>query len=164
MQAGAAPRLAQTMDRGAKAGAAPRLAQTMDRGGKGRCSATFSLDNGQGGKALFTHNACPPNFIVQFSSVHLFHFQHINIVKRIYQAGNQYKHINYNTKIITVSHIAGLHTNFFSWWPDRATKIINYHFLVAQTGNLVARKKPHWVPYYDTKNKCQVFVFSIENE
>ena len=75
------------------------------QGGKGRCSATFSLDNGQGGKALFTHNACPPNFIVQFSSVHLFHFQHINIVKRIYQAGNQYKHINYNTKIITVSHM-----------------------------------------------------------
>ena len=36
---------------------------------------------------------------------------------------------------------AGLHTNFFSWWPDRATKIINYQFLVARTGNLVARKK-----------------------
>ena len=35
----------------------------------------------------------------------------------------------------------GLHTNFFSWWPDRATKIINYQFLVARTGNLVARKK-----------------------
>ena len=30
---------------------------------------------------------------------------------------------------------------FFSWWPDRATKIINYQFLVARTGNLVARKK-----------------------
>ena len=36
---------------------------------------------------------------------------------------------------------AGLHTNFLSWWPDRATKIINYQFLVARTGNLVARKK-----------------------
>ena len=35
----------------------------------------------------------------------------------------------------------GLHTNFFSWWPDRATKIITYQFLVARTGNLVARKK-----------------------
>ena len=38
-------------------------------------------------------------------------------------------------------HTSGLHTNFFSWWPDRATKIINYQFLVARTGNLVARKK-----------------------
>ena len=37
--------------------------------------------------------------------------------------------------------MSGLHTNFFSWWPDRATKIINYKFLVARTGNLVARKK-----------------------
>ena len=36
---------------------------------------------------------------------------------------------------------AGLHTNFFSWWPDRATKIIYYQFLVARTGNLVAQKK-----------------------
>ena len=36
---------------------------------------------------------------------------------------------------------AGLHTNFFSWWPDRATKIINYQFLVARTGNLVAPQK-----------------------
>ena len=35
----------------------------------------------------------------------------------------------------------GLHTNFFSWWPDRATKIINYQFLVARARNLVARKK-----------------------
>ena len=34
----------------------------------------------------------------------------------------------------------GLHTNVFSWWPDRATKIINYQY-VARTGNLVARKK-----------------------
>ena len=32
--------------------------------------------------------------------------------------------------------ISGLHTNFFSWWPDRATKIINNQFLVARTGNL----------------------------
>ena len=30
--------------------------------------------------------------------------------------------------------------NFF-WWPDRATKVINYPFLVARTGNLVAREK-----------------------
>ena len=37
--------------------------------------------------------------------------------------------------------MSGLHTNFFSWWPGRATKIINYQFLVARTGNLVARKK-----------------------
>ena len=36
-----------------------------------------------------------------YSSVRLFNFQHINIVNRIYQAGNQYKHV-YNTKIITV--------------------------------------------------------------
>ena len=36
---------------------------------------------------------------IEFSSVHLFHFQHINIVNRIYQAGNQYKH-NYNTEIM----------------------------------------------------------------
>ena len=34
-------------------------------------------------------------------------------------------------------HKAGLHTNFFSWWP----KMINYQFLVARTGNLVARRK-----------------------
>ena len=38
-------------------------------------------------------------------------------------------------------HKTGLHTNFFSWWPSRATKIINYWFLVARIGNLVARKK-----------------------
>ena len=25
-----------------------------------------------------------------------------------------------------LSDKAGLHTNFFSWWPSRATKIINY--------------------------------------
>ena len=30
---------------------------------------------------------------------------------------------------------------FFLGGPDRATKIINYKFLVARTGNLVARKK-----------------------
>ena len=51
---------------------------------------------------------------------------------------NQRQSINIYRKIIQP---AGLHTNFFSWWPDRATKIINYQLLVARTGNLVARKK-----------------------
>ena len=57
---------------------------------------------------------------------------------------------------------AGLHTNFFSWWPDRATKIINYQFLAARTGNLVAPPKKVWNEWrqhsapYDAKNKCRV--------
>ena len=62
----------------------------------------------------------------------------------------------------------GLHTNLFSWWPDRATKIINYQFLVARTGNLVARKKKSEMNggnirlrIYNAKNKCRVFVFSV---
>ena len=42
---------------------------------------------------------------------------------------------------IRIRVYAGLHTNFFSWWPSRATKIINDQFLVARIGNLVARKK-----------------------
>ena len=64
---------------------------------------------------------------------------------------------------------SGLHTNFFSWWPDRATKIINYPFLVARTRNLVAPKKV-WNEWrqqsapYDAKNKCRVFVFNVGNE
>ena len=45
------------------------------------------------------------------------------------------------TAATTTTITTGLHTNFFSWWPDRATKIINYQFLVARTGNLVARRK-----------------------
>ena len=36
---------------------------------------------------------------------------------------------------------AGLHTNFFSWWPDRATKIINYQFLVAANRKFSGPKK-----------------------
>ena len=28
--------------------------------------------------------------------------------------------------------MAGLDTNFYFWWPDRATKIINFYFLVAR--------------------------------
>ena len=34
-----------------------------------------------------------------------------------------------------------IHTNFFSWWSDRATKITKYQFLVARTENLVAPPK-----------------------
>ena len=41
----------------------------------------------------------------------------------------------------SVCILPGLHTNSFSWWPDRATKVINYQYLVARTGNLVARIK-----------------------
>ena len=75
---------------------------------------------------------------------------------------------------ITVAHCscssAGLHTNFFSWWPGRATKIINYKFLVARIGNLVARKK--WemngcnirLRMTLIINAARVFVFSVRNE
>ena len=47
----------------------------------------------------------------------------------------------YSLDCVNCPILAGLHTNFLSWLPDRATKIINYKFLVARTGNLVARKK-----------------------
>ena len=58
---------------------------------------------------------------------------------------------------------AGLHTNFFSWWPDRATKIINYQFLVARKKKVWNEWRQHSAPY-DAKNKCRVFVCSVWNE
>ena len=46
---------------------------------------------------------------------------------------------NSTKKNTNIKYIQLLIYNY--WWPDQATKIINYQFLVARTGNLVARKK-----------------------
>ena len=44
--------------------------------------------------------------------------------------GHRFSHLC--KRVFFSSLFSGLHTNFFSWWPDRATKIINYQFLVAR--------------------------------